>query len=197
MDESYPAHNEALTDDTLYSIQLNYKWRKLIAGLLEKAWRDDLSSISLDNQDFLSALIQDLYDAETLNMNLFTRFINFALGADRTTTSTTMALVTGSNFSHTPTHNTMLIRVYNLSCFTSIGTSSLTVEIRFNAVAGAIDGFVILSGQAERAVSLQSRFNNVAVGVAHDIGLYFKVSSGTGTLANHTQLIYEITEWDE
>lgn len=62
MNEAYPAHNDALSGDSLYTLELNYKWRKLIAGLLDKAWRDDLSDTSLDNQDMLSALIEDLYD---------------------------------------------------------------------------------------------------------------------------------------
>jgi len=57
-----PEHNEAVSGDSLFSIELNHKWRRLIVGLLEDYWRQDASTISLDNEDLLSALILDLYD---------------------------------------------------------------------------------------------------------------------------------------
>lgn len=60
--EDYLAHDEAITGDSLISIEFNYKWRKLIGGLLNQAWRLDGSETSLDNDDFLSQLLLDFYD---------------------------------------------------------------------------------------------------------------------------------------
>lgn len=195
--DELPVHNVALAGDTLYSIQLNYRWRKLLAAAMTHYFQTDRSELSLDNQDMLDDFLIDLYDAEALNLNLFNRFILWALSAARTTTSITMVIVTGSNFSHTPTHNTMLIRCFNMMGSTSGGGSTMQVEIRFNGVVGNIDTGAQLFGSAARTMTLVSRFNAVSVGVAHDIALYFRVTAGTGTISDNTSMIYEITEWDE
>jgi len=60
--EDYPAHDEAISGDSLISIELNYKWRKLLGGLMAQAWRLDGSETSLDNDDLLTLLLRDFYD---------------------------------------------------------------------------------------------------------------------------------------
>jgi hypothetical protein len=58
-----PAHDAALTGDTLTSLTLNFEWRKIISSAIEGylANRGE-DETTLDNQDFLSALLIDLYD---------------------------------------------------------------------------------------------------------------------------------------
>jgi hypothetical protein len=55
--------DEALPDDTLTTVTLNYQWRSLIAAALEHYYRwPDGSELSLDNQDKLAQFYEDLYN---------------------------------------------------------------------------------------------------------------------------------------
>lgn len=193
--EDYPAHNEAIAGDSLFSIELNYKWRKLLTGLLQKAWENDGSERALDNHDFLSALILDLYTAEALNVDIITRLETIDIGANRTTTSGTFALVTGTNLSHTPTKANMRIKCSSITINNS-GATFTIVEVRFNAVAAAENGFAQMFGSTAVPSKVVGQFSGYTLGVAHDIGLYWRVTGGTGTMFQASRLLFEIDEWD-
>jgi hypothetical protein len=58
-----PAHDAAIVGDTLTTISLNQEWRAIIAGALEEYWQTrETDATTLDNLDFLSAFMLDLYD---------------------------------------------------------------------------------------------------------------------------------------
>ena len=189
-------HNELISGDELFSIQLNYKWRKLIIGLINNAWFDDLSTISLDNQDLLSALILDLYDdSEVFVPRVIPTLLRADLGTNKTTTSTSFVIITASNLSFTPQTENCMIICHNISIVNS--TSAIVeVEVRFNALTGTQNAIAENSGVNGRTVSASAVFEGLDIGVAHDISLYWKVASGTGTIAANTPLIYEVIEYE-
>ena len=58
-----PAHDAAITGDTLTTISLNQEWRAILTGALEQYWNQGESdTISIDNYDLLMAFYNDLYD---------------------------------------------------------------------------------------------------------------------------------------
>ena len=58
-----PAHDAALTGDTLKSISMNREWRKFIVGSIESYLANRASDdLTLDNQELLIAFMNDLYD---------------------------------------------------------------------------------------------------------------------------------------
>lgn len=60
--ETLPEPDELLGSDTLLSITINHNWRELFIGALENYLRQDNSEISLDNQDLLSRIFEELYN---------------------------------------------------------------------------------------------------------------------------------------
>lgn len=58
-----PAHDAAISGDTLTTISLNQEWRAIISGALEEYWQTrNTDNLTLDNLDLLSAFMNDLYD---------------------------------------------------------------------------------------------------------------------------------------
>lgn len=193
LDEVYPEHNEAIAGDSLFSIQLNYKWRKIIAALLEKAWLSDLSEISLDNQDFLSALILDLYTAETINANMLATAISVSPSGS-TTTSTTYVQISTSAISHTFTKSKALIRVSGI--LLSVSSSQFAnIKIDLASISPLDEIASIVSGATIRAISCAHVYENIPAG-SRGIKLMWKTTGGTATLTAGIDLLYEIIEYD-
>lgn len=58
-----PAHDGAISGDTITTVSLNQAWRSIITGALEEYWQTRLTdNQTLDNLDFLNAFYIDLYD---------------------------------------------------------------------------------------------------------------------------------------
>lgn len=194
--EELPPHNEAIDGDSLYSIQLNYKWRKIIAGLLSEYFWTDESEIALTNDNLLTILLLDLYTAEAAAVAQTIRLNRVDIGANRSTTSTSFVLVTGTNFSHTPTYAHMLIECYSIALNNS-GLNTTEAEVRFNAVAGSQAANARMFGSTGISMVAIAEFTGLTVGVAHDIALYWKVTAATGNMFQASHLVYKITEWDD
>lgn len=58
-----PAHDAALTGDTLTTISLNQEWRAIVVGALEAYWETNQEdTVTIDNLDLLMSFYEDLYD---------------------------------------------------------------------------------------------------------------------------------------
>jgi hypothetical protein len=195
LDSSLPGHNDVLAGDTLYNIQLNYQWRKILVAALESYFQHGDAGLALDNDDLFNNLINDFYDAEALGASLITRINRVDLNTDKNTNSTTFVMVTGSNFSHTPQKANMSITVMNLAASMSDANEVLILP-RFNGLAGAEEGAGITSGGAIRYLQCAAKFTGLTPGVAHDISLYWRVSGGTATLDARVHPLFLIEEYD-
>jgi hypothetical protein len=62
MFEAFSDPASASSPDTLLSMTINGEWRKLIVGALENYLQQDNGEISLDNQDLLAQIFEELYN---------------------------------------------------------------------------------------------------------------------------------------
>jgi hypothetical protein len=60
--EEFPEHDESLAGDDLYSLTLNYRWREILVPAITFFFQRDGSDISIENEDRLNNLLNDLYD---------------------------------------------------------------------------------------------------------------------------------------
>lgn len=158
-------------------------------------FREYPTELGLDNEDLFNNVLVDLYNAETFVNRKF-RAVNLSIGANRTTTSTTPVIITGSTFTHTFTYKNAKITVYNLELSNS-GSGNLTRAIvDVSGEAAEQEGFASTAGTAQRDRVLESVYNDLAVGVSRTIGTKFFVSAGTGTANANSELIYMIEEWE-
>lgn len=128
----YPEHNEAITGDSLASIQLNYKWRSIIAPLLDKYFWDNRSTISLDNQDKLSELLFDLYNFES-TIAMKTTFYEKPIGSAIAISNTSAAVVSTFSQNHTFTHKNIKVTLLNLA--SQAGDNSSSLEFQATVIA--------------------------------------------------------------
>lgn len=190
----FPPHNQAIVGDSLFSIQLNYKWRKLVAQALHKLSIDDESTISLDNQDLLSALINDLYDAEVTVPTY--AYKSKVMAAAFTVTSTTYAIVTDTNVSYTPSKANFRVTVHNLAANCSAGGAELFAEVRFNGVESTNQIASHIIGTQQFDMDCSAIFEGVSVGVAHDLSIYAKRVAANCTVLRTSEILYMIEEYD-
>jgi len=193
--DEFPVHNEALAGDTLYSIQLNYRWRELLAAAMTHYFLSDRSELSLDNQDLLDDFLIDLYDAELIGSLMNIKPINVDLAANQTTTSTSFVALTNSGFAFTPTKPNVRIAVHNLHLANS-GGGQVQARIKFNAVYGNIETIALNLGTGQRPFMFSSLFTSVPIGAALSGQIDWKVSSGTGTAFGNNWLVIEVIEYD-
>lgn len=196
--ELYPIHNELISGDELFTIQLNYKWRKLIAGLLENAWHNDLSTMSLDNQDSLSALILDLYNAEVIGTSMLTTVYRKTNGALRQTTSTSFVDTT-EQISHVFTKPNALIAWSNMLLANTNSAGNTWAQVRLDDAAASGSGSSESLGQNPGLTARPTRTSSVFVGIAagsHDINLYFRATANTAQITANTEFMIEIIEYD-
>jgi len=192
--DEYPVHNEALAGDTLYSIQLNYRWRELLAAAMTHFFLSDRSELSLDNQDLLDDFLLDLYDAENVGSLMKPNFRLKDLLSNKTTNSTIMTPVAGSNVAFTPTKRNFFVVCHNIA-LSNTGAQINEAEVRFNADTGYENCKAQGTGNP-RPLSAAAYFPDVVIGEEHDINLYFRTSSGTVTMQQGSSLLYEIVEYD-
>lgn len=152
-------------------------------------------ALGYDNEDFLSGLILDLYDAEVLGALVTQKSVNIDLTTDKTTTSSPLVAMPGTSYSFTPTKANFKATYSNLTLLNS-GNNQTDAEVRFNGVAGSDNAKARNIGTAGRPLRASAVFRGVSVGVAHNIELYWRVSGGTGTANAATLLVLEIEEFD-
>lgn len=158
-------------------------------------FRDYETELGLDNEDLFNNVLEDLYNAETF-MNRKFRAVNLSFGSNRTTTSTTPVLLTGSIFQHTFTYPNARITLFNLAIVNS-GTANLTrAKIDVEGETPDQEGFASNGGVTQRSMQAESTYENLPVGVELDISTFWFVTGGTGTAAANSELIYMIEEWD-
>lgn len=152
------------------------------------------TGLALDNEDLLNNLINDLYTAEIVSgMKTFTRLLS--LGIDRSTSVTAWVNVPAGSFLYTPTKANMLITCKNAIVVNTTGNIT-EIGVRFDGVDGVEHGYGRMAGTVERQLSASARFEGVVVGVELQIGLYFKVGGGTGTIRSSSELVWDVWEYD-
>ena len=190
-----PDHNEALAGDTLYSIQLNHEWRRIVTSALQFYFQHGETGLALDNEDLFSNMIVDLYNAEAATVGILTKALSILLDVNKTTTSASFVAMTNSGFNHTPTKANMRISCSNIILAASTG-NELEAEIRVAGVAGISAANAIMTGATDRIVRASALFENLTPGVEISLALYWKVSGGTGTCFRNARLAWEIVEYD-
>lgn len=195
LDLSLPAHDEALTDDTLTSIQLNFQWRKIIAAALENYFRHGDEGLALDNDDLFNNLLNDLYNAENIGVSFSPRVLQKNISADRSTTSSTFVIVPSSNVAFTPTKANFRVTCHGISMLNSSNDDSF-VQVRFDGNEGGEQAIGRVSNTTAREVSCSAIFEGVSVGVEHDIALYFRRQANTNTISQRSELVFVIDEYD-
>lgn len=188
----FPAHNAVLSGDTLTTLTLNREWRKIISSAIEGYFNPAWDDLTLDNQDLLSALLEDLYTAETLGGAMKTTTKAIVLTSDKSTGSLTYVDVPESSFPHTFEFENAEIEVMALLANSS--NANAFMRPMANGLAG-IDGTEARLRQLTHPVKVADRWEGLPVGVPVTIKSQFKVSNATGTIFMNYNLIYVIREY--
>lgn len=190
-----PAHNQALAGDTLTTIQINYQWRKIVASALQFYFTHYSDALGYDNEDFLSGLILDLYDAEVLGLKTTTYYAGLA--NDKTRSNAVFAAVSGFALNHTFTHTKAKITISNIR-------GNLSVNNQRGSVRGTLSSGTRLTTDSIGYVSTTQRdlrwsgeFTAIPTGTPLTIGLEFAAGGGsTITLQAADNMVIEIEEYD-
>jgi len=192
----YPAHNEILAGDTLTTISLNREWRKIIASAIEEhLFHRAKDELTLDNQDLLMELYQDLYNFETYTMRIFTPQV-IDIGVSKTTTSLVPVAVTDTGFNHTFTYPNAIIRCHNIVLSNSGAGGQTKVQIDINGESPEAYAIASNEGTNGRPFTTIARFEDLPLGVSKALRLMMFVTSGTGTMNENSFLVWEIEEWE-
>lgn len=113
----------------------------------------------------------------------------------KNTSSVAFVLMPDSSFAHTPSKSKMSVKCFNLSLNNSVAAVT-EVEIRFNAVFGLSAANAKVVGGTTRSMAAAALFEDLEIGVEHDISLYWRVSGGTGGISHLSTLVFEIEEYD-
>lgn len=128
-------------------------------------------------------------------MSIAPTVLTRTLSSNKTTSSTTFVVASGSDVSFTPTKPNFRVNCFNISLSNSAGDNSF-VEVRFNGANGAQNAGARNTGTTPREVSCSAIFESVSVGVAHNLELYFRVNASTATILAASILVFEIIEYD-
>lgn len=151
--------------------------------------------MSLDNQDFLSALILDLYTLETGGTVTIATTVLQVQQDTQSTTSTTFVAVTSSAVAFTPSKANFKATCHNISANNN-GANRSYFELRFNGAAGDVSAQASVLNTAIRELSVAAIFENVDIGIEHNLEIYFRAAAGTAAIGNSASLVYEIVEYD-
>lgn len=192
LDLTLPQHNDALAGDTLYSIQFNYEWRKIVASALQFYFRHDDTALALDNEDLLNNVLEDLYTAEAI-AGMETRTKEIVLGANLTTTSTSYTIMLDTEFSHTFTKPNAQIRW--TAFIVNSANNNTFIKPFLQSETGIYGAEGRNLGTTGRTITVSDTFEGIPAG-SLDVALQMKVSAGTGTINSGVTLICEILEYD-
>jgi len=190
-------HNEILADDTLGVISLSREWRPIVASALEfwlaSANRKD--EISLDNDDLLSALIEDLYSYETVGASVKITPVQITLAANRASNSATYADVPDASHVHQFTFPNARIAFYNISGSNSGATNDNFVRPHVNSGTIVLTGEGIQNGTTARELACSATYAGLPTDTTSTITLQFRRTAGTFTILQSMTLLLEIVEW--
>lgn len=188
-----PSHIEALAGDTLTTIQINHKWREIVASALYFFFRHGKTELAYDNDDLLSILLDDLYTAETIGSSMLTREISHDFGGAKNTTNGTYTDVGTASWTHTPTLSKITVEC-NFEADNSTA-SRATFRLVVDGVAGnsAVVGFVENTGI--RTIALIDSWD-VTPGVEFTLKIQFRTAGGTVTIRPQSHCMIRIIEHD-
>lgn len=184
--------------DSLTSIQLNYKWRKLLAILISEYFQSDDTEISLDNQDYLTVLIEDLYTLEeTAASGVIIENQTIDLVTDKSTTSTSYIDLPSGGVSFVAQGTNAQITFRNVEAKHS-GVSEILLRAR-SASGGLVDYSVAaMSGSTPKELSFSCQLDGLTVGASVTVNIEYRVSTGgTVTVLANTWIAVEIIQWSE
>lgn len=190
-----PVHNEALVGDEITTLSLNFEWRKIVSSALLFYFSHGKTALAYENEDLFDDLLIDLYSVELFGVSFLPRVLQKNIGADRSTISAVFVLVTGSNISHTPSKANFRVTCHGISLSNSSNDNSF-VQVRFDGLEGAEQAIGRVTNTAAREVSCSAIFNDVSVGVAHDLALYFRANASAAVISVRSEIIYLIEEWE-
>lgn len=125
------AHNAPIAPNENTQISLNYKWQSLVAAAVEYYYyQADASEIGLDNEDYLSAFFNDLFDKDNY---LYTRIYDVALASNVVVSSLTPANIVEFEQVHNFTRKNALVE-----CFFVVQGGSGPVDYIFNISASSL-----------------------------------------------------------
>lgn len=151
-------------------------------------------ALGYDNEDFLSGLLLDLYDAETFTMRKFS-YQRLILPATFNTTSLTPVAVTGSNFNFVFTYPNAIIRLFDATIVNSTSQSSFA-RADISGIVPAAQADAEMIGGTQRVMVAIARYANLAVGISRTIRALLYASGGQASMLAQTTLLYEIEEWE-
>jgi len=192
--EALPAHDELLAGDALTKLTLNHEWRRFISvaisAYLANFATDD---ITLDNQDLLDLLLDDLYTVDAGEVKTTSKGVD--LTSNKTTTSTSYVAVANSSFNHTFSKPNALIRCSDMVVSNS-GSGSVTLQLVLAGLSPEAVQEARMDSGTQRVLSTSQVYAAIPAG-SRAISLQWKVSTGTGTLVDNPDLHYEIIEYDD
>ena len=191
-----PIHNAAIAGDTLTSINFNFKWRKLVASALYYYFQHLETTLGLDNEDLLDDLLIDLYNLEATSAMAKVTVYRIAPTANATTSSTSFVAIASTLITHTFSKPNAHISFSNLALFHSAASAPIFTQIRMGGTILVTPTAYEVTGTTVRALRLGGVLANIAAG-GETVQIYWRVSSGTGTLSIVTDIILEIHEWDD
>lgn len=191
-----PDHNEALAGDTLYSIQLNHEWRRIVTSALQFYFQHGETGLALDNEDLFSNMIVDLYNAENMGNLVNVQNFNIDLATDKTTTSNAFVAMSGGIVGFTPTKANCEITVSNLDLRHS-NVAEVQARIRCNQGTQGQEAIAVMSGSVSKPMSASIKYTAMPVGTPSNIQIEWKVSiGGTATVEADTWINVQIIEYD-
>lgn len=113
----------------------------------------------------------------------------------KTTTSTGFVAVGGSTFPYDFTRNNALIVCHDINMSNSLTNGFTYAQVTYAGEQGLDNAPAENFGQTARPLAAAARFTGL-LETSGDIGLDFRVSSGTGTIAATTGLVFTIIEYD-
>lgn len=113
----------------------------------------------------------------------------------KTTTSATFVAVGGSAFPYDFTHNNALIVCHDINMSNSLTNGFTYAQVTYAGEQGLDNAPAENFGQTARPLAAAARFTGL-LEASGDVGLDFRVSSGTGTIAATTGLVFTIIEYD-
>jgi hypothetical protein len=190
-----PAHNEALAGDELTTIALNFEWRKIVASALQFYFTHYSDELGYDNEDFLSALIWDLYTAELLGMASNTYY--FALPNNKTRSNAAYADVPDSTIQHTFTKSKAKISWSNVRAAVNTGGVAGTFRGKIGSGTRLTSDSAGTTITAGRDLRWTGHFEDIPTGTPVNLLLEFACAGGgTLTLSAAWNIVVEIEEYD-
>ncbi len=195
LDLTLPAHNAVLAGDSLTTLALNYKWRKIIAIALQFWFTHGDTTLAMTNEDYFEGLIQDLYTAEVIGLKTTTYYA--ALASDKTRSNAAFAAVSGFALNHTFTHTKAKITISNIRGNLSVNTQRGSVRGTLSSGTRVTTDSIGFVTTTQRDLRWAGEFTAIPTGTPLTIGLEFAASGGsTITLQAADNMVVEIEEYD-